>query len=222
MFDDPGRRQFLKLMGASLLLAGLTGLQRRDPLRPGTALRQSAGRDRARRRAVLRHGCPVRGLRPAGDRDDLRRPADQARRQSRPSGDQRRKRRRSCSRRSSVCMIRSARKSRCGKACHSTWSAFDGELAALRGALARTSGRRSSHPHRRDNLADPDPADGRRWPHSIPRCAGIAIRAGRHGAAGRGDGAGVRPRGHAALSARTMRRHRQPRSRSARPGPHQV
>src|SRR5262249_36110630 len=25
MFDDPGRRQFLKLMGASLLLAGLTG-----------------------------------------------------------------------------------------------------------------------------------------------------------------------------------------------------
>src|SRR6185369_6802061 len=24
MFDDPGRRQFLKLMGASLLLAGLT------------------------------------------------------------------------------------------------------------------------------------------------------------------------------------------------------
>ena len=25
MFDDPGRRQFLKLMGASLLLAGLAG-----------------------------------------------------------------------------------------------------------------------------------------------------------------------------------------------------
>src|SRR6185503_19817627 len=25
MFEDPGRRQFLKLMGASLLLAGLTG-----------------------------------------------------------------------------------------------------------------------------------------------------------------------------------------------------
>src|SRR5512135_2793300 len=25
MFDDPGRRQFLKLMGASLLLAGLSG-----------------------------------------------------------------------------------------------------------------------------------------------------------------------------------------------------
>ena len=71
IFDDPGRRQFLKLMGASLLLGGLTGcggdrksehalpyVNQPEGMTPGVA-------------RLLCDCRSVRGLRPAGDRHDL-------------------------------------------------------------------------------------------------------------------------------------------------------
>ncbi len=176
-------------------------VQRTDPLRPGAALRQPARPDRAGRRAVLRHRGAVRRLRPAGDRHDLCRPPDQARRQSRSSGHRRRKRRVHA-----VGDLRAVR-SRAFEDSRARWRAVDlGHLqqrvAPSARALARAAGRRPAHPHRRHLIADADPPDAGAG-QAISEDALAPVRAGRHGGAGRGDGARLRPRGHAASSGST-------------------
>ena len=100
-----GRREFLKLMGASLLLAGLAGCseERSDLALPYVNQPED---DHARRAALLRHGGLLRRLCAAGAGDDLRGPADQARRQSRPSGDRRPQRRLHAGRRAAALRSR--------------------------------------------------------------------------------------------------------------------
>ena len=140
--------------------------------------------DRAGRRAVLRHRGAVRRLRPAGDRHDLCRPADQARRQSRSSGHPRRQRR--------VHAVGDLRALRSGAledsplrdGAPSTWGAFSNELLPPARALARAAGRRPAHPHRRHHLADADPPDAGAG-QAISEDALAPVRAGRHGGAGR-------------------------------------
>ena len=56
-----GRREFLKIMGASLLLAGLGGCNE-ERLRPGATLCEPAGRPRPRRCALLRHRGVLEGF----------------------------------------------------------------------------------------------------------------------------------------------------------------
>ena len=76
MFDDPGRRQFLKLMGASLLLAGLTGCGERksDYAVPYVNQPEDIVPGVARYYATA---VPFDGYRPTGDRHHLCRPPDQ-------------------------------------------------------------------------------------------------------------------------------------------------
>ena len=182
MFDDPGRRQFLKLMGASLLLGGLTGcddetrsdqalpyVNQPDDIVPGVA-------------ALLRDRRAVRGLRPAGASP---RPMPAAR----PSS-------------TAIRIIRSTAAPAIAFMQSAIFGLYDPERSKMpsrrrravdlgrvrrraRWRCARAganAGRRPAHPHRRHDLADADPADGGAG-QAISQDALAPLRAGRHGSA---------------------------------------
>ena len=81
-----GRRGFLKLMAASLSLAGATGCLLRQPEEKIVPYVPPAGDDRSGRRTVLCHGHDAGGLRSGSVGRQPDGPADQGRRQSRASG----------------------------------------------------------------------------------------------------------------------------------------
>ncbi len=76
-FAPTARREFLKLMGASFALAGLTGCEKSPFVAALPYVDQPENRD-ARRAALLRERRDIRWLRAAGHRDDLFRSSDQA------------------------------------------------------------------------------------------------------------------------------------------------
>ena len=91
-FDAVERRAFLKLMGASLALAGMAGCTRQPPEQI-LPVRAAARRHRPGPAAVLRHGDDARRTRDRPARREPRRTADEDRRQPAASGEPRRDRR---------------------------------------------------------------------------------------------------------------------------------
>ena len=85
--DPVGRRNFLKLMSASMALAGVTACTV-QPRRTDRSVRAPARRRNSRQAAVLRDRDDARRRRVGPARRKPRRPADQDRRQSRSSREQ--------------------------------------------------------------------------------------------------------------------------------------
>ena len=195
MFDDPGRRQFLKLMGASLLLGGLTACNEQtrsdqalpyvnqpDPIVPGVARYYAT--------AVLFEGYaqPVIATTYAGRPTKLDGNPDHPATGGASDAFMQ----------SAIFGLYDPERSKIPvrDGAPSTWGTFGNELLRLRAQLARTAGRRSAHPHRRHLIADPDPPDAGAG-QAISENALAPVRAGRHGGAGPGDGArlsAARPR----------------------------
>ena len=173
MFDDPGRRQFLKLMGASLLLAGLAGCS--DETRSDQALPYVnqpedivPGVPRYYATAVLFEGYaqPVLATTYAGRPTKLDGNPDHP--VTRGKSD--------AFMQSAIFGLYDPERSKVPlrDGAPSTWAAFERALRRSARALARAAGRRPAHSHRRDDLADADPADAAAGAAISRRCAGIA------------------------------------------------
>ena len=83
--NDWSRRDFLKLMGASMALAGIGLTSCRRPTDASGSVYQERGMDDSREIPLLRNGDAASHRRDSADRDDGRWAADQTRRQSAPS-----------------------------------------------------------------------------------------------------------------------------------------